>query len=391
VRLVRVPTSVDSARGRPRAGRDGWGDRLAARVVEEVSVLAGGRLRPTTAARLRDVTSGGYRVFLAVLDGDEEAGSPARMAELVRGLFDGFDVSLEDAMALHRHLEQVLVADASKAAPFAAIDPDLLQSLAHRFFNDLAVALTDAYLASRRADDRNRDVAESELLACLLMSPPRLGEARRLARGFDVELDGGWEVAVLSPLDPGERIDTGRVAGLRRALRGAVVLVGTCDAGVVVAVRPTGAAVDWPEPGPGLVCGVGCAHSDARGLRESHGEALEALGVARRKAQPIVRFDDAWFDRFLLGAVSAQELAELVLAPVATLTPNRRAVVLETLEAYLDSGSSVGAVADALHLHRQSVNYRMQHVRRLFGPRLMSANGRLALHIAVKAARLPAT
>ncbi|MDT7538965.1 MAG: hypothetical protein QOI82_2550, partial [Actinomycetota bacterium] len=68
--------------------------------------------------------------------------------------------------------------------------------------------------------------------------------------------------------------------------------------------------------------------------------------------------------------------------------PNRRATVLATLEAYLDSGSSVGAVADALHLHRQSVNYRMQNVRRLFGPRLMSANGRLALHIAVKAARL---
>lgn len=78
---------------------------------------------------------------------------------------------------------------------------------------------------------------------------------------------------------------------------------------------------------------------------------------------------------------------DLFLA-VADLTPNRRAAVLETLEAYLDSGSSVGAVADALHLHRQSVNYRMQNVRRLFGPRLMSANGRLALHIAVKAARL---
>jgi DNA-binding PucR family transcriptional regulator len=102
----------------------------------------------------------------------------------------------------------------------------------------------------------------------------------------------------------------------------------------------------------------------------------------------VLQFADAWFDRFLLGAVTADELAELVLEPVAHLTANRRAAVLETLEAYLDSGSSVGAVADALHLHRQSVNYRMQNVRRLFGPRLMSANGRLALHIAVKAARL---
>ena len=78
----------------------------------------------------------------------------------------------------------------------------------------------------------------------------------------------------------------------------------------------------------------------------------------------------------------------LVLAPIAGLSRNRRTAVLETLEAYLDSGSSVAAVADALHLHRQSVNYRMQNVRKLFGERLMSQNGRLALHIAVKAARL---
>jgi DNA-binding PucR family transcriptional regulator len=81
-------------------------------------------------------------------------------------------------------------------------------------------------------------------------------------------------------------------------------------------------------------------------------------------------------------------MADRVLSPLAEVTANRQAVVLETLEAYLDSGGSVTAVAEALHLHRQSVNYRMQHVRRLFGPRLATPNGRLALHIAVKARRL---
>jgi DNA-binding PucR family transcriptional regulator len=102
----------------------------------------------------------------------------------------------------------------------------------------------------------------------------------------------------------------------------------------------------------------------------------------------LLRFDDAWFDRFLIGAVTAEELAQVVLAPIAGLSPSKRTAVLETLEAYLDSGCSVAAVADALHLHRQSVNYRMHNVRKLFAERIGSPHGRLALHIAVKATRL---
>ena len=57
----------------------------------------------------------------------------------------------------------------------------------------------------------------------------------------------------------------------------------------------------------------------------------------------------------LTGTASAEELAELVLAPIADLTRNRRTAVLETLLAFLDCGT---------------------------------ANGRLALHIAVKATQL---
>jgi hypothetical protein len=383
-----VPISVDGSRRRARVGSADWSGRFSSRVVEEIAVLAGGRLRPDTVERLRTLTSGGYDMFLAVLEGQDEAGSPAAMGELVGDLFEGFDISLEDAMALHRHLEQVLLAEAKGAGPFASTEPDVLEAVAHRFFNDLAAALTDAFLASRRADDRDRDAAEHELVGCLLATPPRLGEARRLARSLDVDLEGSWEVAIVASLDDAVPVPDAAITMIRRGLRGAAILVGHCDLGVVIAVRPGGPPAEWPDMRKQLVCGVGSAHPDVRGLRQSYGEALEATDLAKRKRQPLVRFDDAWFDRFLMGALSAEELAELVLAPVASLTPYRREAVLETLEAYLDSGSSIGAVAEALHLHRQSVNYRMQNVRRLFGQRLMTPNGRLALHIAVKAARL---
>jgi hypothetical protein len=327
----------------------------------------------------------GYALFLSGLAGDD-AGRPEDMAALVGDLFEDVDVSLEDAMALHRHLETMLLREVRSAGSDAAIPVDdaVLDAAAHRFFNDLAVALTDGYLAARRGHDTDRGAAERELLACVLASPPRVGEARRVARVLDVDLDVPWQVTVVAS-NHGDESTTARI---RRSLWGADVLLGRCPAGLVVAVHRSATAAEWPDLGPSVTCGVGGTHRDLRGLRDSHEEALEALDLARRKQLPLLRFDDAWFDRFLLGAVSAEELAEVVLAPLAGLSRNRRAAVLETLEAYLDSGSSVTAVADALHLHRQSVNYRLQNVRRLFGERLMSPHGRLALHIAVKAARL---
>ena len=362
-----------------------WGAHLGTRVVDEVAGLAGGRLRPESAARLSDVTVRGYGMFLARLAGDD-AHRPEQLSALIGDLFDDLDVSLEDAMALHRHLEQVLLREVRESGPadLVAIDERVLETAAHRFFNDLGAALADGYLEARRGNDGDRAVAERELLACVLASPPRLGEARRAARTLDLDLDVPWQVTVVSS----ERRPEGLRTRARRALWGADVLIGSCPAGLVVAVHRSASATQWPELGRGVVCGMGDTHADVRGLRASYEEALEALALARRKGLSLLRFDDAWFDRFLLGAVSADELAEVVLAPIDGLSRDRRAAVLETLEAYLDSGSSVAAVADALHLHRQSVNYRMQNVRKLFGERLMSPNGRLALHIAVKAARM---
>ena len=365
-----------------------WGKHLSTRVVDEVAGLSGGRLRPESAARLSDLTLRGYSMFLACLSGDD-AGGPEQMAALVGDIFDDVDVSLEDAMALHRHLEHVLLREVHESGPadLLAIDEHVLETAAHRFFNDLAAALADGYLEARRGNDSARTVAEGELLGFVLAAPPVLGEARRLARSLDVDLDVPWEVTVVAST----RQPEGLQARVRRALWGADLLVGSCPAGLVVAVHRSAAPGQWPELGRDVVCGVGDTHPGVRGLRTSYEEALEALELARRKGLCLLRFDDAWFDRFLLGAVSAEELAEVVLAPVAGLSRNRRAAALETLEAYLDSGSSVAAVADVLHLHRQSVNYRMQNVRKLFGERLMSPNGRLALHIAVKAARLQRT
>lgn len=363
-----------------------WGPRLAQRVVDEVRALAGGELRPEVAGQLVDLTLHGYDTYIAMLGGDDAAGGPEQMAELVGDVFDDMEVSLEDAVALHRHLEHVLRAEVREAvhADLPAGELDWADHVAQRFFNDLSAALTDGWLAARSQHERDRADAEAALLDCLLAAPPRIGPARQLARTLGVDLGAEWQVAVLGGDAPAL---AAAVARIRQSLWGAAVLTASGESCVVVAVHRRGVTQAWPELGPAVACGIGDAHASWRGLRQSHEEAREALDIAQRRGLSQLGFDEAWFDRFLLGAVTAVELSEVVLAPLAELSPGRREVVLETLEAYLDCGGSVSEMAEALHMHRQSVNYRVGNLRRLLGAPLRTADGRLALHIAVKALR----
>lgn len=375
-RPLRVPTEVAE-----------FGPPLAERVVAAVAAVAGQDLQPTVRAQLLELTLQGYDVYLAMLRGDEDAGGPERMAELTGHVFDRFEVSLEDAIALQRFLQQVSRQEVRELAERHLLPGQIAEAdaVAGRFFNDLSAALTDGWLSARRQHAAEREEAEARLLLSLLVVPPRIAEARRLAHELRIDLAAPWEVARLS--GSGHDLEQATTR-LRQTLWGTVLLVAPEDDGLVVAVRRAEAVAPWPDLGPRVVCGIGGIHEQPRGLRQSHEQACEALDLAQRRRVPQLRFDDAVLDRFLLGTTTAAELAEVVLAPLAALTPSRRAVLLETLEAYLDCGGKVAEMVDVLHMHRQSVNYRVGNLRRVLGPGLRTGEGRLALHIAVKSAQL---
>jgi hypothetical protein len=63
------------------------------------------------------------------------------------------------------------------------------------------------------------------------------------------------------------------------------------------------------------------------------------------------------------------------------------APLLRTLETYLELAGSAQATAEALHLHRTSLYYRLQRVEQLAGTDLKDGTERLALHLALKVAR----
>jgi len=118
-------------------------------------------------------------------------------------------------------------------------------------------------------------------------------------------------------------------------------------------------------------------------------------GIARSAAVPNVRLvaglaPAATATADPLDAVAARLAADGV--PVhpgleALLDLPEAAPLLRTLETYLELAGSAQATAEALHLHRTSLYYRLQRVELLAGTDLKNGTERLALHLALKVAR----
>jgi DNA-binding PucR family transcriptional regulator len=79
-----------------------------------------------------------------------------------------------------------------------------------------------------------------------------------------------------------------------------------------------------------------------------------------------------------------RELSAKCLAPLQGLTPASRERMTATLKAYLDHRGNAPAMAEALHVHPQTVRYRVKKLRELFGEALEDPEARFELETAVR-------
>jgi DNA-binding PucR family transcriptional regulator len=116
--------------------------------------------------------------------------------------------------------------------------------------------------------------------------------------------------------------------------------------------------------------------------------AGEALDLSRRGVLPrgLLRCEDhlatlvVFKDEELVSA-----LAEVRLAPLAHLRPNQQDRLAETLLAWLRHGRGAGEVAAKLHVHPQTVRYRLRQLEELYGDQLADPDIRFELEIALRA------
>ncbi|MGW4641011.1 helix-turn-helix domain-containing protein [Sphaerisporangium sp. NPDC004334] len=78
-------------------------------------------------------------------------------------------------------------------------------------------------------------------------------------------------------------------------------------------------------------------------------------------------------------------LAAVRLAPLAHLCPRQRDRLAETLLAWLRYGRGAGEVAARLHVHPQTVRYRLRQLEELYGDQLADPDVRFELEVVLRA------
>ncbi|WP_433274113.1 PucR family transcriptional regulator [Actinosynnema sp. CS-041913] len=175
-------------------------------------------------------------------------------------------------------------------------------------------------------------------------------------------------------------VDPAAVAGHLPALAAGVQVGERAPIRVVVALRPRVVrTVPAAGPLPDLAGHVGV--SDPHPPDRAGSAYQQALAAAELSSlDPTLPRTAHWSElgayRLLLGAPPDGVLAGL------------SDVLLRTLEVYLDSGCDARATADALHLHRTSLYYRLGRIAAVTGRDLADGGARLELHLALKLVRL---
>jgi purine catabolism regulator len=136
-----------------------------------------------------------------------------------------------------------------------------------------------------------------------------------------------------------------------------------------------------------LALGHGGVRSGPTELSSAAREAEQALSMGRRLFGPdsITAFKDLGLYRLLLALQSLPELRSFQDEVLSTLRQkDRTGALLKTLRSYLSTNGSPTDAAQALHLHRNTVLYRLGRIEDLLGVDLRDSEVRLTLHLALK-------
>ncbi|HEY7883220.1 MAG TPA: helix-turn-helix domain-containing protein, partial [Streptosporangiaceae bacterium] len=115
--------------------------------------------------------------------------------------------------------------------------------------------------------------------------------------------------------------------------------------------------------------------------------ARHALALARAGVVPAgpVRCDQHLSTLLILADEDlAAALCGRRLAPLARLRPGQRDRIAETLLAWLQLGENAAEVAQRIHVHPQTVRYRMRQIHELFGDQLRDPDRRFELQLALR-------
>jgi len=364
---------------------------LADEIVEAIRHGVPGYSRPLEGPfgqALRTGVEEALAQFVALVERPEAKRGPGR--EVYIGLGRGemrAGRSLDALLAAYRLGARVAWRRLAAAGERAGVEPQTLYRLAESIFayiDELSGESVEGYTSEQAAAVGERERLRRRLAGLLAQSPPADPIAVEAAAGA-----AGWELtaevaAVAAEGEDGDRLANrlGADALAVRTPAAACALVSDpaapgrraqMTAAVGERLATLGPIVSWREAAVSIERATA-----ALALARDHSiSATGGLVIADEHDIELLLHADAGLTR---------DLAARALAPLAGETAASRERLTETLQAWLAHRGRTEQVAAALHVHPQTVRYRLTRLRDLFGEALDDPDARLRLELALRAA-----
>jgi hypothetical protein len=308
---------------------------------------------------------GGRRIYVALGRGEARAGR-----------------SLEALLAAYRVGARVAWRRTAEAGLAAGLAPETLVLLAEAIFayiDELSAESAEGFAREQAEQAGEADRRRAALLDILLHEPPAAPEA--LAAAAEA---AGWRVperlaVVAWPADRGSR-------PVRRLPLGALAAsLDTHVCAVVPDPAAPGRRAEVEAAVAGAPAGMGPA-VDPPDAARSHRRAVAALALAEERGDAGVLLA-AEHRADLLGRADpmlAAEIREERLHGLDGETDASRTRLEATLLAWLRHAGDVRGTASELHVHPQTVRYRLARLRHLLGAEMDDPDGRFELEFALR-------
>jgi PucR C-terminal helix-turn-helix domain/GGDEF-like domain len=368
---------------------DEFGARMAARIAEQARPYGDGQV--VSQADLVASCSDNLRYVLGQLAGPADIGVQAPRRTGVRRAEAGVPEStvLQAFRIGGRFIWELLVENADAPAKDTLL---LAAADIWAVSDDLAAAVTDAYrdaAADRATHDRQ---VRTALLSTVLDGTADAARLRVSASMLGLPAQLSFAVVAAECPAPGED-GLPRVEDVLR--RSDVPSVWRIDAerqeGLVVLRARWGLdrLVDALRDLTLGRVGVSAASTDLGDTANALREARLALAAASPHTRDLARYDDQPVAMLLASAPQeTQTVARRILGHVLALPDTERELLLCTVRTWLAEAGSTSTAARRMHVHRNTIRYRLRRLEELTGRSLGNPLDLADLHVALECSRM---
>lgn len=141
-----------------------------------------------------------------------------------------------------------------------------------------------------------------------------------------------------------------------------------------------------------IVIGIGSCVQGVSAIADSAKQARYALLFSHYMNKELVPFDDLGaYQLFIQMKDNGADLTPYytsVLGPLIDYDEKHQSHLIKTFETYIENNQKLQGTADQLFIHRHTLTYRLEQIKKKTGKDVHLANERIQLHLAVMAYRI---